>query len=80
MTYWQVRGGDWRRDIVDEKEVDIDVAKIFGHPDYDVSPLGVKNDIALLKLKKPFDIQDNYESVGKTGTLDFACNEKEQKA
>ena len=68
-TYWQVRGGDWSRDEVDAKEVDIDVEKIVGHPKYKVSPFGVENDIALLKLKKPFDIEDSYESVQKTGRL-----------
>ena len=66
-SYWQVRGGDWRRDVTDPTEVDIDVEKIIGHPEYDVTPLGVRNDILLLKLKKPFDIEDSYKSVEKTG-------------
>ena len=37
-------------------EVDIDVEKIIGHPEYEVSPLGVSNDILLLKLKRCFQI------------------------
>ena len=73
VTYWQVRGGDWSRDKLDATEVDVDVEKIIGHPDYSVSPFGVENDIALLKLKTSFDIEDSYESVSKTGVVILAC-------
>ncbi len=64
-----MRGGDWQRDVIDEKEVDIDVEKIIGHPGYKSSLLGVENDIALLKLKAPFDIKDSFQSVAETGQL-----------
>ncbi|GFS67372.1 chymotrypsinogen B [Nephila pilipes] len=52
-----VRSGEHNLMLVEGTEQETTVAETFDHPDYDEST--VHNDVALLRLKKPFEF-DNY--------------------